>query len=183
MQCLYCGQTFEDPKRFEKHRCKVMKRMEMITSSLLDTYISYSKHINNKKIKKTDTEEILKFLKSSSFDFIMKLDRFCSENELNQDDYIKSMLFLKFRKDKWTTPNVLERYIIYRANHEPDFIGVERSEKYLTKKNIDIMKLSSGELYNLIKDGWVSKHYFSLKKIDLKTLLPKEMLDDLWEVL
>ena len=52
MQCLYCGQTFEDPKRFEKHRCKVMKRMEMITSSLLDTYISYSKHINNKKIKK-----------------------------------------------------------------------------------------------------------------------------------
>lgn len=183
MECLYCGKTFEDPKRFEKHKCKALKNAERITAEIYQVYLTYAKIILNKKIKKDDADSFVKFLKSSLFDKMVKLERFISENQIDCAEYLNTMLFLKIQPNMWTSQDSIKKYIVYRANHENVGIAYERSKKYIIDHNININECTPGFLFNLIYNGFLSKHYFEIMKIDLKKILPKEYLDDLWEIL
>lgn len=104
------------------------------------------------------------------------MKQFLEENLLDASDYFDKMMIFKVKSSQWTTPDSLHRYLVYRNNMEKPEQGIYRSEQYLKSHQLDIMKLDLIQLTTLISDGWLSKHYFISKGIDLRKVLPQEYL-------
>lgn len=174
MQCQFCGKIFEDPKRFEKHQCKPMKRVAFFDENCFKLFKLYQyKTARKKNIERLD------YLKSSMFDYFINMKQFLDENLLDASDYFDKMMIFKVKSSQWTTPDSLHRYLVYRNNMEKPEQGIYRSEQYLKSHQLDIMKLDLIQLTTLISDGWLSKHYFISKGIDLRKVLPQEYLREI----
>lgn len=174
MQCQFCGKTFENPKAFEKHKCKAMKRVEYFDEECFELFKLYQQKMCHKK-----NIDRVEYLKSSLFDCFINMKEFINGNMLYAPDYFSKMMIFKVKLKEWTTPDSLHRYLVYRSNMETPTQGIERSEAYLKKKGLDIYNLDLLQLVGYIKDGWLSKHYFINLGIDLRKILPSEYLKEI----
>ena len=62
-------------------------------------------------------------------------------------------------------------------------MSVERSVNYLASRGLTLETCPKYSLYQFLKDGLISKNLFVSKKVDIKTLLPPDWLENLKEVL
>lgn len=173
MQCQFCGKIIEDPKRFDKHQCKAMKRVAQFDENCFKLFQLYQYKTARKK-----NVERLDYLKSSLFDYFINMKEFIDGNMLDASDYFDKMIIFKVKSKEWTTSDSLHRYFVYRNNMEKPEQGIYRTEQFLAKWQIDILKIDLIQLTSLIKDGWLSKHYFLSKGIDLRKILPPKYLQE-----
>lgn len=185
MICEYCGKTFKTAKGFEKHHCKKMDEIELYSNDSYDLYKLYRKVYMVKESKKLNEIELkMKFVKSFIFKSIVKLNNFLKENAIENYEY-----YLKFLNEKripvsdWTSNLTLKNFINYRAYNEDYATAVLRSENYLKSRNLDINTCTPNRIIELLEDGWISRHYFDYKKIDLKKIIPEEIRKNMWGVL
>lgn len=183
MICEFCGKTFQREAAFKKHHCKQMERFKQFDENAFEMYVAWQKGAKLYR-PKDGLNRRLDFTQSRYFSDFMKLLNFLSQRGMRADTAYASYLGENtINKYEWCRQETFERFVIYRAQNENYALSVERSVNYLASLGLTLETCPKYTIYQLLKDGLISKNLFISKKIDIKTILPADWITNLTGVL
>lgn len=183
MICEFCGKTFQREVTFRKHHCKQMDRFSQFDENAFELYVAWQK---GAKVYKADSgiNRRLAFTQSRVFDDFMRLLNFQSQRGMKTDTAYPFYLGENtINKYDWCQQETLNKFIIYRAQNENYALSVERSNNYLAKLGLTFETCPKFTMYQLLRDGLVSKNLFLSKKVDVRTVLPADWIENIKSVL
>ena len=183
MICEFCGKTFKGEATFKKHHCKQMDRFKQFDENAFELYVAWQK---GARVYKADTgiNRRLAFTQSRMFEDFLRLLNFQSQHGMKTDTAYPFYLGENIiNKNEWCRQETLNKFIIYRAQNENYALSVERSNNYLAGLGLAFETCPKFTLYQLLKDGLISKNLFLSKKVDVNSVLPADWIENLKGVL
>ena len=183
MICEYCGKRFVKEAAFLKHHCKMMDRFANFDEATFDLYVAWSK--GSGSYYPCDKSEMrMRFVKSTYYPDFVKLRQFQLQQGFGDDTaYAFYLGENRINKFTWCLQGIFNKFVAYRAQNENYALSVDRSKRYLESRGYTLETCPMYLLYKFLMTGVISKNIFEEKKIDPKTVFPKEWLENLAQVL
>lgn len=192
LECSYCHMPFQSEKRFLKHQCKTMKRVEeMQTLKGKSAYMYYSDWFKHKNLRIPDQDA---FITSKFFNTFMVFSEFVKRMGITDVDlYIKFMIARQYQPSLWMNNEPFKEFLQFTSkNLSPNDhceITVKWLDKYAGFKGCSIKeiidKLDSYEIMDGIRQRkFLPWYIFHSPKFSSKIKnLSKDQLKELHSII
>lgn len=177
--CTFCSKKFSSLTKLINHSSSCKIGLKIIEQDTELGKLAYSLWVESFKNTNRKNFSFSIFCSHRDYKFFIELANFCLENNVNAPNlYMEYCITHKKKFQVWKTLiNYLE-YCKHQSVYEKPILGIDRSKKYLSEKNINIKMLQPGDFLNLIEMYRISP-WFCLYNKDIQKLMLKLSIEQL----